>query len=107
MMTLMDKVEEKTRLQAIKGASFGIPDNEEYSVIQAQLTLMAGLIAEMKLTGFLQRITRAHSTGPIFNPTLYRNAMDGLDKVERLARAAAAFQAVVHKIMMDETREQQ
>ena len=88
--------------ERVKEMSIGIPDNEEYSAIQIQLTMIAGFIAEMKLKGFLERAHHADSIGHILNPTLYRDAMGGLNKIQRLAGAALTFQAKVHELLQEE-----
>ena len=92
--------------EQVKEASAGEPDNEEYSIIQNQITLIAAVIAELKLKGFLERAHHADSVGHILDPTLYRHAMGGINKVQRLAGAARSFQKVVHEILMEEAAEQ-
>lgn len=89
-------------LEEVKVKSSGVPDNEEYSTIQSQLTLIAGIIAELKIKGFLERVLHADSVGPIVDPTLYRDTMGGLSKIQRLAGAALKFQEKVHEILEEE-----
>ena len=76
--------------------------DEEYMEIQYMLTAIAQRVNEMNLKGFLDRLNRADSIGAILHPTLYRDAMPGLEKIKRLANGARSFQLVVREIMEKE-----
>ena len=76
--------------------------DEEYMEIQYMLTAIAQRVNEMNLKGFLGRLNRADSIGAILHPTLYRDAMPGLEKIKRLANGARSFQLVVREIMEKE-----
>lgn len=67
----------------------------EYLSLQCQLILLANLIEPMNLKEFIQRIDLAHTIGPIVEPTIYAKAQRHLFHVERIARAACAFQKEV------------
>lgn len=69
--------------------------NEEYQNTQIQLQMIGEVVSRLDLAGFLNRIDRAETMGPILDPTLYRRAALGLDKIQTLARAAYAFQRAV------------
>jgi hypothetical protein len=62
--------------------------NEEYQCTQNHLQLIASIAATLDLGAFLSRIDYANTVGPIVDPTLYRDAMDNLGKLQAIARAA-------------------
>ncbi len=64
----------------------------DYLSLQCQLILLANLIEPMNLTEFIHRIDLAHAIGPIVEPTIYAKAREHLVHIERIARAARAFQ---------------
>lgn len=72
--------------------------DEDYTATQHHLTLISGIVADMPLVGLLNRIETSHAFGPILDPTLYRSAMDNLEALERIARAAREFQKVVLEV---------
>jgi hypothetical protein len=69
-----------------------VMDSGEYMLIQQQLTIFAGLIQKLDLSGFLTAINHADTVGPIVDPTLYMKGSSNMHKIERIARAAQAFQ---------------
>ena len=66
--------------------------DDEYQKTQDRLVIVAHSMLTLDLKGFLQRIERADSVGPILNPTLYRLGSGKLERVKRLAQAAKVFQ---------------
>lgn len=70
----------------------------EYLSLQCRLVLLAQLIKPLDLFGFLLRMEAAHAIGPILEPTLYIKAKKHLDSIERIAKAAKAFQDEIRKI---------
>jgi hypothetical protein len=73
-------------------------DDRRYQETQSWLVVMASLVAVLDLDGFLQRIERAETLGPILSPTLYVQASGKLDNAKRLAQAA--------KVLQDEVKRQ-
>lgn len=61
--------------------------NDRYSMIQAQIILIANIAAGLDLKYFLQRIETAEAIGPTLNPTLWMQGHKGMEKVKRLAKA--------------------
>lgn len=76
----------------------GKMSNAEYIVTQQQLLLMASLIKELNLDGFLARIETAYALGPILDPTLYKKSAENVETVHRIAVAARNFQMEVKKV---------
>ena len=64
----------------------------DYLSLQCQLILLANLIEPMNLEEFIHRIEVAHAIGPIVEPTIYAKAQEHLAHIERIERAARAFQ---------------
>ncbi len=73
--------------------------DEEYGETQRQVVMVSVLVNNMDLEGFLERISLAHSAGPILNPTLYRDAMDNISKIESLANALRSFQGKAAEVL--------
>ena len=73
-------------------------NNEEYIMTQRQLLLMASLVREMDLDGFLERIETAYALGPMLDPTLYKRGVDNLEIVRRIAEAARKFKATAEEV---------
>lgn len=67
----------------------------EYRSTQNQLLIVASLVRELDLDGFLERINKAEAIGPIVDPTLYRAAMANLSVIKSLASAANVFRKEV------------
>jgi hypothetical protein len=68
---------------------------DEYLQTQTQLTLIAGLVAEMPLAAFISRAESAEAIGPILHPSEYKAAGEQLIAILAIARAARDFQTVV------------
>lgn len=66
--------------------------NEEYMQTQQQLLLFAELLTLLNLRGFLDRLDRAESVGPVLDPTLYQHARGYAGRLHALAEEALAFQ---------------
>ena len=66
--------------------------DEEYTTTMHQLFLMAGLIRELDVNGFLERISTAEAAAPILDPTLSRAAGPKLEIVKAVAFGAQQFQ---------------
>lgn len=77
--------------------------DEAYLTLQMQLTTLAGLVREMPLSEFIERINKAESVGPILDPTLYRAAAKKLETVKDLAQALTSFQRVARKMEVFDT----
>lgn len=73
-----------------------MPDHE-YQLVQDMIVSIAMQVSVMRLPEFLERITLAHTVGPVLDPTLYRKAMGRLDNVESAARLLNAFRTEVLK----------
>jgi len=73
-------------------------NNEEFITTQRQLLLMASLVREMDLDGFLERIGTAYALGPMLDPTLYKRGVDNLEIVRRIAEAARKFKATAEEV---------
>jgi len=72
--------------------------DEEYTMTYQQVVMLAGLIAEMNLPGFLERISLADSIGPILDPTLYLRASRNMHQIEEVARSLNECRRVILKI---------
>jgi len=72
-------------------------NNEEYTLIQHQLLLLAGVCREMKLKEFLDRISISETIAPIFDPTLYLSGMDNLEQIKKLAQSLLPFQQEIRR----------
>ncbi len=70
---------------------------EEYITAQNQVLLVAGVIENIDLDGMLQCMGIAHATGPIFNPTLYRQTAENLTNLGRLAELLLAVKNEVKR----------
>lgn len=62
---------------------------EMYTHELNRLTLCVDLLSSIDLEGIAALAERAHTTGPIQNPTMYRGAMALINPTAELARAAA------------------
>lgn len=74
--------------------------NEDYLATQNQISLYAGLLRELPLAGFLERLGHAESVGPLLDPTLYRDALASgkLDLLRGTAEALRRAQVEIAKI---------
>jgi hypothetical protein len=66
--------------------------DEQYTATAHQLFLMAQIIRETDVNGFLERIAAAESMAPILDPTLARTAGPKLEIVKAVAFGALQFQ---------------
>ena len=64
----------------------------EYLMLQQQIVMLAGMVRDMDLTGFLRAIDTAEAVGPLFDPTLYIAAHEKLRVVRTLAEGLMLFQ---------------
>jgi hypothetical protein len=76
-------------------------DEEQYLLTHYQLRVVRGLLLEMDLIGFLSAIDLAHATGPILDPTLYREAAGKLEGVEQVAKILRWAQVELGKLIPD------
>ncbi len=74
-------------------------DNDQYLEVQQQLVSLARIVREMPLGAFVNKIARAEALGPIVDPTLYRQTMDTVQILGRLASALLLFQEVAREIV--------
>ncbi len=63
-----------------------------YLQTQTHLQSLAQIVKDMPLYDFIKAINRAETTGPIVDPTLYREGSENLTKIKRLAQALLPFQ---------------
>lgn len=65
-----------------------------------RLILASRLVAETDPGRLLDEISRAHTLGPILDPTAYKGALDrgDLDRLTRLARAAVELQRAFREV---------
>ena len=73
-------------------------DDEQYAQTQGQIMLLASALLALDLDGFLARIGRAHALAPILDPTLYRDGVGNLTKIEDVARALRQAQASIRAV---------
>jgi len=79
--------------------------NAEYQATMQQLLTLSPLIADIDLSGFLERIERAEVMGVFaMPPILYSKALPNLDHLKRLAHAFLGVQSVVLKAREEEAR---
>ncbi len=78
-------------------------ETQQHAETQQHVVMIATLVKYMDLDGFLERISLAHSVGPILNPTLYRDAIDDMSKIETLADALRTFQATAKEVLEEES----
>lgn len=64
-------------------------------LVKQHLSLMAALIVDLDIEGYLRAISRAQDFGPFFDPTAWMANTDGLRRGETLARGALEFQKAV------------
>ena len=70
-------------------------NDEEYIAIQRQLLCFAGIIKDMPITEFLERINHCETVAPIIDPTLYIAGIDKLSSIKKIAEGARSFQKAV------------
>jgi hypothetical protein len=69
----------------------------EYALTQRLIVAAGQLVAGLDLEGFLRRIEKAEAVGPILAPSLYRESMENLGEIKRLAEACKTFQNEVKR----------
>jgi hypothetical protein len=72
--------------------------DEEYTVVQTQVILIANVVKTMALEDFLARIDQAHTIAPLADPTLYQRAAGRLCDIETLARQLLPLKSAVLEI---------
>ena len=72
--------------------------DEEYTAIQSQLVAFAGIVSDMRLEEFIQRISRTETIAPLIDPTLYMQAHENLADIKELASSLLPFQKAINKI---------
>lgn len=78
-------------------------NDEQYAYTQQQLLAFSAVVAEMDLTGFLERISAAETLGLMLEPMLYMQAAGNLNRIKRLARSLRSFQATVLEVRQEAT----
>lgn len=73
-------------------------DNHEYQRTQNMIMMVGQSISDLDLNEFLKRIHTAEVTTPIFNPTLYIEAANNLQKIKELAERLKHFQDLVKEL---------
>ena len=81
-------------------------DKAAYLQTQTQILAFAQVVRDMPLDEFMLAISRAHSLGPIVDPTLYRDGVANMTKIEDLARGLLEFQRVVRRITTEERHDE-
>lgn len=76
--------------------------DEEYATLQCQLTALIGVVNQMDLTRFLERINSAETVGPLFNPSLWMKGADKLAKIKALAEALSVFKREIDRQKREE-----
>ena len=71
--------------------------DEEYHATVEALKTISGLLMQMDLVSVRDRMERADTLGPVLDPTLYRQSMDGLKAQRVLVDAGLAYQRAVHR----------
>ena len=62
--------------------------NEQYQRTQTQLLKAARMVARLDIEGLLKRIEMANTLGALVDPTAWMKAVDRMEVIERIARAA-------------------
>lgn len=75
--------------------------DEEYVTTQEQLLFLGGLVKDIDVVGFLNRISHAEAWGPIADPTLYRAAMKNLDEIKQIAEGALKLKQAVSRLIAE------
>lgn len=78
--------------------------DEEYTLTQSQLILLAQFVNKLDLAGFLQRINQTETVAPFVDPTLYRQGAANLNQIKRLALALRPFQQEIQKQINERER---
>jgi len=60
-------------------------NDTEYLRTQEQILLLASMLLDLDLPEFLNRIEMAEAAGPLFNPSLYRQAAGNLADLREVA----------------------
>jgi hypothetical protein len=76
-------------------------DNAQYEATYRTLQILAIVVVDMDLEGFLARIETAEAAGPVLDPTLYREAGEKLAEVKALAEACKVFRDEVRRQAAD------
>lgn len=72
--------------------------DEDYCTTVEVLKTVAGLLMQMDLASARDRMERADTLGPVMDPTLYRQAMDGLRAQRVLVDAGLDFQRAIRSV---------
>lgn len=76
-------------------------DDGQYEAAQRTLMILAAVVQELDLDGFLERIAGAETLGPVLNPSLFMLAEGKMGDVRRLAEACKVFQDEVRRQVAD------
>ena len=74
--------------------------DEEYSLTQQNLLIVAGFVKDMPLDAFLSRISNCESIAPILDPTLYIKGATKLQQIKRLAQSLQPFQREIQNLQV-------
>lgn len=72
-------------------------DDKQYEATQRTLMILAMIVKDLDLEGFLARIEQAETLGPVLSPTLFMLAEGKMGDVRRLAEACKGFQDEVRR----------
>jgi hypothetical protein len=73
-------------------------DEEVYKATQVMLLNMAAIVRGMPLAQFINTISVAETTGPMLDPTLWRDAHGKMDEIKEMARGLLSFQNSLPKM---------
>lgn len=95
---LMDRSQVRLRLLGKATKPAEPLDDGDYLQAQQQLLSLAMVVDHLPLAGMLERITRAHTLGPVTDPSTYQAGLPMMQAVERLAKALQPFQAEAREL---------
>lgn len=72
---------------------------EEYVAEMSQLVMICRLVLRIDFAGLENTISKAHTVGPILDPTAYRDGMRNLKDQEQIVRAAKRFREDIEKVV--------
>lgn len=76
-------------------------ENHEYKQIQDMVVSIAYVAAGLDLEGFLARLDRADSIGPIVDPSLWMAANENMQRIRKVASAALKLKKALLEVLED------
>ena len=65
--------------------------SSDYTAAQTQIIVLAKVVRQIPLDEFLAAGAKAEALGPMLEPTLYKERIEGLVLIQRLAKALVPF----------------